>query len=286
MSFARTALRIAAREALLPSSMLGAVVPNWPTIAGPRVYDSRLDPIAIAETPEAYAAAVDALENKPVITIYTEDDHSLPYGTEKVWPGQQTVTLIAELMIAARETVQVEAADGTLKEVGAIGAPVTSRQHEALLDALDAQVRYAFDITRLLPTNKLMRLVAMECASIHDDPQRTADRTARLALRTVKFHIKVKKEVYPDFADSSAPSGLNRLPSPLRDVAVALPAGSKALDLCNMLAGLVPGAPQPYPMLTGVDILASVNGRVPTTSDFDTRASAPTASAPSEGSSS
>ena len=279
MSFARTALRLTAIEALMPSALIGMTSPAWPTSAGNRVYDSRIDPIATAETQEAYDAAIAAIENKPVITIYTEDDHSLPYGSERVWPGQQTVTLIAELMIAARETVVIEGPDGS-HTVGAIGAPVTSRQHEALLDALDAQVRYALDITRILPTSDMLRLVAMECASIHDDPQRTADRTARLALRTVKFHVRVKKEVYPDFVVSPAPTGIERLPSPLREVARALPSTSSGRALCVTLSDFVPGLPTLPATLTGVDIRAAVDGRIPTDIDFDTRASAPTASPP------
>ena len=40
---AAEAMRLAAHEALVPTALLSAVDPAWPTIAGDRVFDSQRD---------------------------------------------------------------------------------------------------------------------------------------------------------------------------------------------------------------------------------------------------
>jgi hypothetical protein len=205
---------------------------------------------------EEYDAALSALENKPIVTIYTEDDHNEPYGSAKAFPDEQTVTLVAEIMIAQVGQIQVEGPNGTPQPIGALEAGATDREREGILDLIDSQVRRVLDTRNNLAP--LMLPVAMELRSIHDDPQRDAHRSVRLALRTVKFHFKIKKELWPAMG-STPPSGIAGLPCPLRNVAEQLPAGSSALAMCTLIASSL-AAPPPLPSpLESIRIWAPIN---------------------------
>lgn len=258
MSLARLALRLAAVESLAAAA--NAENGPWATAAGARVYDSRVDPIAAAMTEDEYSAALAALDNKPIVTIYTEDDHSLPYGSEKLWPNEQTVTLIAEIMIAEVGPVVYEMPDGTEKTLNGLAPGASDRERAALLDLIDSQIRRAFQLDATPPAivAPLFRKVAMECASIHDDPQRDVHRTARLALRTVKFHVKIKKEVWPALGATPL-EGIAALPSPLAEVAQGLPESSSAYAVCIFVASAL-AAPVPMPpALEGVRIFTTLD---------------------------
>ena len=100
---------------------------------------------------------------------------------------------------------------------------------------------------------------------IHSDPQRAADRTLRLASRTIKLHIKVKAEVWP-----AAPGAF---PEPLASVAAGLAAGSSGALLCASLLPLIPGAPALPAQLAGVDIYANLDGTQPTKTASDVHGS-------------
>jgi hypothetical protein len=264
--FSRLALRLAAIEALNPSAT-GAAGP-WPTVAGPRVYDSRIDPIALATSDADYEKALDALENKPLISVYTEDCHDQPQGTDMIWPGNQTVTLVLELMIAARGTIEAEItnADGTagVQTIGALVAPATSQQHEALLDTLEGQCRRLLSLRENRPSGAAFRLVAMGCQIITSDPQRDGHRTQRLALRTVKFHLRVHTD------DFTATTLAQPLPWPLSKVATMFAPGSSGAATCALVAAaaaLPPVAPVP---LDGIAISAPLNGGAETDGFVDT----------------
>ena len=103
MSLARLALRLAAVEALCPAAALAASPAGpFPTVAGDRVYDSRIDLIAAAEGTDDLAAALAEIENKPILVVYTEEQGTTPYGEVKYPAGEEIVTLVIEAMIASR----------------------------------------------------------------------------------------------------------------------------------------------------------------------------------------
>jgi len=243
MSLARLALRLAAIEALCPAATV--TTGPYPTVAANRVFDSRIDLIAGAVSPEDITVALRALENKPVLTVYTEEHESRPYGSSLHPPAEQFVELVVEAMIAISGTVEIEQQDGSVETVGTIDAPATDRQHEAILDVLESQVRYLLNPATRAPSGTLLGKVAMECREITSVPQRASDRAIRLAARTIRFRLKLKNEVWP------AASG--KLPEPLATVAAALPAGSSGAALCASLLPLIPGEPALTP-LQGVDI--------------------------------
>lgn len=254
MSLSRLALRLAAVEALCPAASIASG--PYPTVAGPRVDDSRIDLIAAAESPEELAAALSVLENKPLIVVYTEEHGTMPYGDGqfKYPAAENTVTLVIEAMIAGTGVMNVELPDGTIQSIGTLEAPVTDRQHEAVLDVLEAQVCYIFDGINRVPSAFLFRKVAMEVRMIHSDPQRASDRTLRLASRTIKFHIKVKETAWPQVPVLPTPTGFDLLPEPLRTIAKGLRPGSSGAVLCTSIIPLMPGAAALPPALTDVDI--------------------------------
>ena len=277
MSLSRLALRLAAIEALAPSATASAG--PWPTLAGRNVFEERIDLIAQAETAEDLAGALAELENKPVIVVYTEDHHALPYGAAKYPPDENVVTLAIEISLGATGMVPIFDAEGRAVEFGALDAPVTDRQQAAILDMLEDQVRRLFDSRQAMPSAALFCSIAQEIRSIHSDPQRAGDRTLRLALRTIKFHCKVAGVAWP--APGAAPAiGLAALPEPLRTVALALPAGSDSRALCESLAPMIAPAAGLADPLAGVSVIMGV-GRLPSSSaNADAVISIPSASAP------
>lgn len=262
MSLSRLALRLAAVEALCPAASLTSG--RFPTLAGNRVFDSRMD---------AFEALAEDEQGHPVIFVYTEQSRAVPYGGGKLGSKEHFVDLVIEAGIAVASTIIVKAPDGTETPQGDIDFPVSDRQTEAVLDVHEALIRRVFDKRAANPDGLFFK-VAMDVQSIESDPLRDADKTTRLALRTIRFECKVKAEAWPE--PSLAPIGLmgfDRLPEPLRTVANALPAGA-ARTLCASLAPLMPDA-FGLSELTSIDIYAALN-RHPTTADHDVRARATT----------
>lgn len=259
MSLSRLALRLAAVEALCPAASL--VSGRYPTLAGSRVYDSRMDAIdALAEDQQGH----------PIIVVYTEQSRAVPYAGGKLGSKEHFVDLVIEAGIAVACTIKTIAADGTETEQGDIDFPVTDRQTEAALDLHEAMIRRVFD-KRAANPDSLFFKVAMDVQSIESDPLRDADKTTRLALRTIRLECKVKAEAWPE--PSLAPvalTELDRLPEPLRSVALGLPNGV-ARTLCGDLAPLMPDA-FGLTGLAAIDIFAAFN-RQPATNDHDIRAS-------------
>jgi len=257
MSFSRLALRLATIEALAPTGG------PYPTIAGRRVYDSRIDLIAGDDD-------LSAIESNPLICVYTEDQHALPYGSVKYPADENVVTLVCELMLAVRGEVEIDAAGGGVEVVGEDGVPVTDREHEALLDLLEAQVCYILDPKNRAPSAAIYSAVAWEIRSIHSDPQRAADRAVRIAARTVKLHVKVRKEAWPSLPSTPTPTGVDLLPEPLRAVAKALPANSSAAALLARIAAYAPQPTAPLPLeqiAVGFDLGGSPNATTPASAD-------------------
>lgn len=253
--FSRIALRLAAVEALAPHASRQNDGP-WPTIAGRNVYDSRLDPIALAETPEAFEQAMADLEGEPVIVVYTEDGHTRPFDQAR-WPLRDTVqTLVLEIFVATRGVVDIPAPDGqSTIPVGDVAAPITDAAREMILDVLEGQARRILEPRAAMPTASIYRRVARETREVTSDPQRAAERTVKLAMRTVKFHVQIASD---DYNTDPAATGLAALPAPLRDVAMALPQDSAAVtNLTALAVAILP--PPPLPALNGVDLIAGVD---------------------------
>lgn len=256
----RLALRLAAVEALT-----GA------TIAGARVYDSRIDPIAAAATEEALDAAIAEFEDKPVLVVYTEEDEARPFEGERVPIRDRVVTLVVEALIATRGRVEVTDDTGASVVVATLDASITDRQREALLDLLEAQIARVLipEHAAAGPAAALYRRCAREARAISSTPLRAGGAGLRRALRTVTLHIQVARDDWASVLPGA--TGIDRLPEPLRAVTLALPEGSSGRAIAAGLAGLV-ASPPAVQALQGVDLLLAF-GREPTADDHDAKAS-------------
>lgn len=115
MSLTRLAMRVAAACALRDR-----------TLAGPRVFDSAVDPIdqAIAE------------QRQPLIVL-TTDEHALDATGRDLGSGNHQCDLVIEVAIAAR--VEVPASDGQGGQI-TIAIPHTDEGMELTLDLMEHQV--------------------------------------------------------------------------------------------------------------------------------------------------
>lgn len=247
----RLALRLAAIETLAPAAVSRSG--PWPTIAGPYVYDSRQEPLDAAD---------ELLEARPILLVYTEQGLSEPYPKGVSKPDNHTVLLVIEAMIAARALVEVKMPDGSTGQVGELEVPISDREHEALLDLLEATVRRRLEgRADAHPTTQTFRMVAMEIQHVETVPMRDATNSVRLAGRTITLRVKVPCDAWPEPSLApAAATGLERLPNPLRLVASRLPATSSGRKVCDQLAALLA---QPDALVElGADVPADGRGGV------------------------
>ncbi len=237
----RLALRIAVCEALAPH---GAT--TFPTIAGKRVYDSRIDP----------AASLDEIEAVPMAIVYTEEQDAKPYSGSRP-ADEQTVALTIELLMATRAEIEIVADDGSTQTIGGVAAPPTDAEREALLDLLEAEVRRALDHREMREGWELLSKAAWEVRAVQSVPLRDADRTTRLAQRSLQMVAQIPNDAWPDPGRARG-TGLDALPEPLRSVAKALPAGSPHLAICNTVAARI-AAPAALTPMEGVTIYANID---------------------------
>jgi len=115
MSLTRLAMRLAAARALLDR-----------TLAGPRVFDSAVDPIdqTIAQ------------QRQPLIVL-TTDEHELEVTGRDLGSGNHRCELVIEIAIASR--VEVPASDGDGGQI-TIAIPHTDEGMELTLDIMEHQV--------------------------------------------------------------------------------------------------------------------------------------------------
>jgi hypothetical protein len=244
MSLSRLALRLAAVEALNPHASV--LAGPWPTLAGNLVYDSRIDPIATSVSVDAFTAAMQTLESKPIVTVYTEEHETSPIEGATYPAEIEIVDLVVQLQIGARGEIDFVDAEGVPQSFGGSTIPATDADAEALIDVLEAQVRRLLDPQSPMASSALFRRVAMERHSLHSLPERAAERGTRLAMRTLKMKFKVRATTWPSPAAPPA-SGLDALPEPLRTVAVGL-AGTAAGRRLAKFAGSMTQAPRAVPL--------------------------------------
>ena len=239
----RLALRLAAVEALAPTAALTTGL--WPTVAAGRVFDSRQTPLDGLVDEEA----------RPLIVVYTEGAEARPFGDGKTRPDHIVCDLVVELMLIVKGAVELQRPDGTVVTEGAVGTPIMERQHEALLDLLEAQVTRRLRGEVDVDTDTLrFRAVAKEIGAITSVPQRDETRTERLAARTLVFSCRIPADAWPA---QGALAGVARLPEPLASVYAGLPAGSSARAAAGLVAGLLADVAPKIPLL-GIDLDAAL----------------------------
>jgi hypothetical protein len=192
---AAAAVRLTAIEALSPT---GAA--TWPTLAGARVYDSRVVPVsALGARPT------------PVISIYAGAAQSSRRGDASAsWDRATTVTLeiIAELAVVMRAEGGATFADA---------AAENDADAALMLDGLVAQIRRTLE---LAPEGQIFRkAIKGSIARIEVRPDILPETGLRFARRMISLEVEVRDDAY------SEASGLAE---PLASAIAALPEGSYA----------------------------------------------------------
>lgn len=233
MTLARTALRLAAVGAL--EGVSGA----RPTIAGKRVFDSRVGDLDFKNP----------TDRLPILIVTTDGDEGTPQdmkdgisqrGGPPFWRNPE---LIIEMSMVIREG---EGDDFV------IGYPVTDAQLEIQLDFLEAQV------WRTLSAGTSPMAIAFRRTGkpmAYESHRAASDEHGnRAAARTLTFKCRLSKDDCP--APHGA-TGLDALPDPLRTVAKALPPGSYAADACAGIAAALAAeaiGADPVPPLAGIGL--------------------------------
>ena len=208
MALERTALRIAAVEALAPADQYGAAQPVWPTLAGGHVYDSHMQPVD----------DLTADEKRPIVVVTTERDETAAPQRHGGRPAERTVELRVEMSVVA--ALEVEG------QTYVVALPGNDPEVEAQLDLLEEQVDFAL---RIGPSGALYRAIGGgRIISTTSDPDRAGEEAVRLSMRSLVLTVRLTAACF-DAAPPTVASGFDRLPEPLRTVALALPATSYAL---------------------------------------------------------
>lgn len=229
MSFARTALRIAAMEALRPWSMVPTSGP-FPTVAGPYVFDSRLDPID----------EIQIAEQRPVAVVYTEEDASDPGTLSGPELYLRTVDLAIELSVPATYTLGTDETQ--------TAPAITDAGLEFKLDLLECQILHSLQFG---PTGKTFRTIAeLPARSIRSIPHRTSEQAVRLAFRTMIVKVRVRRSDLVASNLYEPAEGLDVYPEPLRTVLKALPVDHYAVLIAQGLQPAVPRMPLAHPLAT------------------------------------
>lgn len=253
MSLARTALRLAVLEALNPFAQIGAADPTWPTFAADRVLDSKIE-IDDATTETA---------KMPRVAVFVDEAKTEGLGSAldvtTAGDGRERATLAFEIMVPAviREDNQV----------WVVPAAGTDAMAEGFLDMIEEQIRQRLADARM---SEPLCLVLDRIDGIESQPWRDADLDIRLSARRVEFACIIRQGgPWP----APAETGLAALPSPLREVALALPEGSYGRQVCDTLAAAL-GDKTVFPALAEIRLA----GRLARTVE-DTPADPPNAAA-------
>lgn len=179
--------------------------PPYPTIAGPLVFDSRLDPLE--------ALSSDAMV--PVIIVYTDDDTSKLLDTASGrGANAREVTLTLEIAVGsyARDVPKDELpADPVFKLIS------TDPEVEVMLDILEAQLKYTIND----PLNEradALQAIVKRWETWTSTPGRTSDKTTRISMRTIAVNCCIAEDCLPPvvFEGDTIPDALDE-DTPLLD---------------------------------------------------------------------
>lgn len=233
MGLNRIALRLATVEALAPT---GASV--FPTLAGDRVYDTALPVFDLTTATERFG----------FIQITTEDASAKPAGTGRDidLAREERVRLAIEITYA-RPIV-----DGIVTLSFEADAVST-----AMLDYFEWQVLAALDLARR--NGGALSLAVLNFEESASEQAWDADLAVPLAVRRLTIECRIPRLG----TANAAGTGFDRLPSPLREVALALPPGGYGAAIATQLAALIAAETAPEPLQT-LGLTATLIGQAAT----------------------
>jgi hypothetical protein len=202
------AVRLAALEVLCPTAAL-AGDEDFPTLAGAKVFDSRLPGIDDLDRDAKFT---------PVLALFSTDSTVQPRGPAADMGDtdpRAVLEIVAELAVAARDE------DGTFFADAMAADDWDAR---LVLAALVAQVRrlLAYD-----ERGRLFRRFVRQVERVTEETFAIPQLGARWHRVTMRFELSVPDDEFDDAAG---------LPEPLRTLAGLLPAGSPAAERLATLA--------------------------------------------------
>lgn len=233
MTLARTALRLAAVQ------IVKGTAASRPTIAGKSVFDSRMSP----EQPEDFTQDASA-----VVIVFSDGDEGDALSDQNGGPPfRRVIDLVFDIGMVCRENDPDEA--------GAyiIGYPDTDARLEASIDVLQAQI-----IRQIANSTDPLALWFQNHVRIwkQESHRQVEDGVAvKLARRVLTLTCELADDEHENLGPGDAePSGLARLPEPLRTVAGLMPAGSSGGDACAAIAAQLGLLPADGTYFGGVDM--------------------------------
>jgi hypothetical protein len=245
MNLAADALRLAVMETLQPGGNAGG---PFPTLAGPYVYDSDFGPME--------QTAIDG--RQPVIAVYTDDDMIGDEATQDALDprhAKREVMLALELIVPA------------VAEGGGFGIGPLDHEIKLTLGILGAQIETA--LARSRETGPL-RHVLVSVSEITTRGWQDADSDTRLAAKRIEMLCRIRTS---DLMPGTG-AGLDRLPSPLRKVAMEIDPATPRGQMLEALAGLL-AAPDPRAALLELSMAATLAGTNATPLTAETSAAPP-----------
>lgn len=179
MSINRLLTRLAA-----VSSLNNFMEQPWPTLVGPNVFDSKIEPVEDMDTDRAF----------PTIVVYTDYDKDHWNKGSKIH-SDRILTLTLELLIV--QSVKPE--DETVDEYR-LDCPLTDSEIETSLDLLETQIFRA-----LSAGNEASDAFSYLCPTYHNVVSRrgaTVEGGQRLAARQITLEIKALR----DFTSGNIPN--------------------------------------------------------------------------------
>jgi len=211
MTLARTAIRLGAVGILRGSA------PDHPTLAGPRVFDSRMADIA----PENFSE-----DAKPILLVTTDsDDGDALSDANGGPPFRRNIDLIVELAMVAR----YREGSGYV-----VGYPDTDARLEASLDLLEHQV---IDVLANGTTDLAIAFQTKIRIWSRKSHRQTSDDTGvKIACRVLTLSCEISDDQGGPLPSAT---GLDRLPQPMRAICEQLPPGSSGRQACEAIAAAV-----------------------------------------------
>lgn len=196
------AARLAALEVLCPAAALAASS-GYPTLAGDKVFDSRLIGIDDLDPDAKYT---------PCLALFTVEASTDPRGDAAAFDdtsARSTLEIVAELAVAGTDEDGSRYADAM---------PADDWDARLVLSALCAQVRRALEYSE---AGYLFRRFVRQIGNVSEETFAIPNLGARWHRVTMRFDLSVPADVFVDGAG---------MPEPLARLAGLLPEGSPAAE--------------------------------------------------------
>lgn len=180
MSLNRTVARLA-----VVSALNNYMQEPWPTLAGPNIFDSKIEPVEDMATDRAF----------PCVVVYTDYDKD-HWNKGKMVHADRLLTVTLELLI-----VQAERMDEAGSEIAyKLDCPATDSEIETSLDLLEVQILRA--LAAGTEASDAFNFIAPSYFAVISRRGATVEGGQRLAARQITMELKAAR----DFTSGTIPA--------------------------------------------------------------------------------